>query len=330
MSVRDVLSDIQVASDLPSIDDFQTRFVTVAGSILNGMVLSIAGVGYRITEIEMYFNGGAHKDPFTHCSPDQGHSGMWYFHKVGNSYKGGTYKGLDIAIGTPEKSFGGILIRSIENLTTGETIEGPCRTVDTILKEAGAADIKSFVEKQGDLKVTACPALQLQAAAEPTLPQRCVFVGPRFGLTVRKPEAAPFFMAPYRFTTTPTKITKFRIGLALMAYLQAPDKFSAKSFNIQAGQWDQCLKAHIAGKAKSLEDFMDKPFKTNEDVAQALGALWPPPPTKPQDASGAGPAAAPAVPAAPKAPGGTKPVEKPGKKRAGSTADTAAKKQRKK
>ena len=38
--------------------------------------------------------------------------------------------------------------------------------------------------------------------------------------------------------------------------LQAPDKFSAKSFNIQAGQWDQCLKAHIAGKAKSLEDFM--------------------------------------------------------------------------
>ena len=74
----------------------------------------------------------------------------------------------------------------------------------------------------------------------------------------------------------------------------------------------------------------DKPFKTNEDVAQALGALWPPPPTKPQDASGAGPAAAPAVPAAPKAPGGTKPVEKPGKKRAGSTADTAAKKQRKK
>lgn len=94
----------------------------------------------RILELETYHT----TDPYTHCNdrqyartdegdfliqPNEGSITSFYLHRTGNrdisSYKGGTYKGLDIA------SNGGILIRSL--LVENEVIEGPSLVVDKLL-----------------------------------------------------------------------------------------------------------------------------------------------------------------------------------------------------
>ena len=42
---------------------------------------------------------------------------------------------------------GGILIRSIENLSTGELIEGSCNCVTAILKQFDVSEVNDFLEK---------------------------------------------------------------------------------------------------------------------------------------------------------------------------------------
>lgn len=79
---------------------------------------------------------------------------------MGGNYKAGSYKGLDLSFGRPGKAIGGILIRSIMQVSVSKSskictveksagkdafIEGPCLCVDRILKQTGAADIKSLV-----------------------------------------------------------------------------------------------------------------------------------------------------------------------------------------
>ena len=69
---------------------------------------------FRVAEVEVYFNDDeVHKDTFTHGQDMQRESGKWYFHKQGNSYKSGTYRGLDLAFGKGKKAAGGILMRSL-------------------------------------------------------------------------------------------------------------------------------------------------------------------------------------------------------------------------
>jgi hypothetical protein len=56
-------------------------------------------------------------DEYTHCNDDQLKYGYWYFHKFPNgSYKGGTFKGLDITLGNNKDKYCGILIRSIYDI----------------------------------------------------------------------------------------------------------------------------------------------------------------------------------------------------------------------
>ncbi|KAJ3085695.1 hypothetical protein HK102_013922 [Quaeritorhiza haematococci] len=133
---------------------------------------------YRLSEIEFYFYDKCHHpDPFTHKQPQQLTRAQWYFHKQGNSYRGGTWKGLDITFGRSAPSsqlqgtqaktqidngkdkssqqnvYGGILLRGMEYVGTsrdGENILpantkgavpsficGPCKIVDTILAHFG-------------------------------------------------------------------------------------------------------------------------------------------------------------------------------------------------
>jgi len=102
---------------------------------------------HRLVEVEFYFMAPKHQDVFSHQHKDQKQCAKWYFHKAGegDNYKGGTYKGLDIAFGNP-KAFGGILIRTIQDLTTENFIEGPCMCVDHILKMNGSATILDLVK----------------------------------------------------------------------------------------------------------------------------------------------------------------------------------------
>lgn len=107
---------------------------------MNENVLEInkSGNQYRICEIEFYLNDDKyHKDTFTHGDPIQATNGKWYMHRMTAknpmSFKGGTYKGMDLTFGKPGQIYGGILIRSIMNIKTRTHIEGPCNCLDAIL-----------------------------------------------------------------------------------------------------------------------------------------------------------------------------------------------------
>eukprot|EP00667_Euglena_gracilis_P017777 EG_transcript_18781 len=255
---------------MSTFEGFDQRFGDVVHNLLNKMVLVIKETAWRIVEVEVYFHGGIHKDPFTHCDEMQSQSGMWYFHRKGNSYKGGTFKGLDISIGTPGQAHGGILLRSIENEANGELVEGPCRVVDTILRLTGHDSITTFVDKNTTLDVAKCPELHLHPQDIGT---RAILRGPRYGLTLRAAAAAAFYLRPYRYTTVARRLTKQRVGFALHAHSQGSPESPKALLNVAAGEWQRCLEAFALGKTASVDKFVGVVLATNSLLAEAYGVF---------------------------------------------------------
>ncbi|HVK68825.1 MAG TPA: hypothetical protein VM694_30415, partial [Polyangium sp.] len=60
-------------------------FRRAADVLLNHATLFIAGSPHRLTEIEFYWHGPGHEDPFAHRDPIQVDSGIWYFHRQGGT-----------------------------------------------------------------------------------------------------------------------------------------------------------------------------------------------------------------------------------------------------
>jgi hypothetical protein len=102
-------------------------FDEIADSLLNRYLLKIANKDYRLTEIEFYYHSTYHPDNSVHKNEGQLAFGKWYFHRMKNgiSFKGGNYKGLDIAFGDESKNIHfGILIRGLSGLADNREIYG--------------------------------------------------------------------------------------------------------------------------------------------------------------------------------------------------------------
>jgi len=61
--------------------DYLPAFRAIADLLLNRATLFVAGRPHKLTEIELYWNGLGHRDPFTHGDPLQKRLGIWYFHR---------------------------------------------------------------------------------------------------------------------------------------------------------------------------------------------------------------------------------------------------------
>lgn len=71
-------------------DEFLNYFKdTIAPYLLHKVELIIAGRRHQLLEIEYYFTSKNHADPFTHCTKIQENNCEWYFHRTGDSYRGG-------------------------------------------------------------------------------------------------------------------------------------------------------------------------------------------------------------------------------------------------
>jgi len=127
----------------------------------------IAGIPHHIAEIELYYYSSEHPDTFIHKHELQRETGKWYFHRSGKSYRGGTFKGLNITIGDGT-NYGSLLIRGLICLSSGEVIKGPCRCVDYILRLCGYSCITELVEVglRGDLDIRNEEILRLVATSE--------------------------------------------------------------------------------------------------------------------------------------------------------------------
>jgi hypothetical protein len=119
-------------------------FDYVSQLLLNETYLIINKLKFRICEIEFYLYSKDHKDKYVHCCQDQLEYGKFYFHKFANgTYKNGTFKGMDITLGT-NNNYCGILIRSMYDITNKIFISGPCNCVNKILELYEIKSINEF------------------------------------------------------------------------------------------------------------------------------------------------------------------------------------------
>src|SRR5690242_14156776 len=123
----------------PGTDVVDAWFRKIATALLTSARLVVGGEPHRLVEIECYYHGPDHPDPFAHRDPVQLHLGRWYFHRTGGVYRSGSFKGLDVAFGDGH-SHAGLLIRGVET-AAGTLIDGPSLTVDHVLRKSGYRNV---------------------------------------------------------------------------------------------------------------------------------------------------------------------------------------------
>lgn len=161
----------------------------LANYLLFDTHLVVNGNNYRMAEIEMYVCNDHHKDIFTHCHKQQKQMLTWYFHQMSNkdhSYKGGTFKGLDITCGF-NNGYAGVLIRSVMNETTNQITEGPCKVVNEFLEKIGCDSIKTLVidKLNNDISCIKHNLLKLEEKHYVSTDDTKVYVASRIGLSMK-------------------------------------------------------------------------------------------------------------------------------------------------
>ena len=149
----------------------------IARALIRDVELVVAGRALRVEEAEAYYFGPGLRDPFAHRHPAQARAGRWYFHRAGRSYRGGSFKGLDLTFGPPG-AFGGVLIRTLSD-DAGWTC-GPSLCVDRLLALAGRGSIAELDEGRDALDPSAI--LSLRAAPREVALLRTA----RVGLTLKR------------------------------------------------------------------------------------------------------------------------------------------------
>lgn len=190
-------------------------------------------------------------------------------------------------------SFGGILLRSIENKQTGQVYEGSCLVVDALLNLTESENIKELVEiklKKNLDVFYSNPILYLRSIRSKNSQE--LLASPRVGLTLKVPsiDRERFLFRPYRFTPKdyyPSKM-KMTILLSLAAeksLSNPPKKLSdyadeiSKETNTRLStvktNLNDCQKGYeldTSKKTSPLVDFYKKNFST-ADLAKAYG-IW--------------------------------------------------------
>lgn len=278
-NTNDNLLNLLKVPSFESIDEFHNYFENIAYNLLNNYILFINNDEYILSELEFYWRGKNHDDVFVHCNSDQKKFGTWYFHKFGNNYKNGTYKGLDIVFGNDEY-YGGILIRSITNIKSSQFIEGPCLCVDHILSKNNVKNIEELVKKinisksQIDNNNNNNP-IYLKYLSN--LPKKNIYKSPRVGLTLKNKINIDmrklFIMKPLRYFTIPSLkkgknyiiLQLYHNGLSI-ADISAVSKSSEITIN-------KCIEEFNNGKKTNIESFIGIPLKPN-DICRLMGNCY--------------------------------------------------------
>ena len=192
------------------------HFNSFAKELINGSQLVVNEDLFRIIEVEFYLYNDSVKDVFTHCSEYQAQLGKWYFHRIGNSFKNGSFKGLDITFGG-EGSYGGILIRSLQR-NDGSVINGPSLVVDEILKSTNSS-IKDLDDSLSDFCVNDIKSKLFIKAISNTLEDK-LYHSPRVGLSLKKVSSSDYVSKNFRFLVKPKLVKKGRVHLIIALHKQ--------------------------------------------------------------------------------------------------------------
>lgn len=228
-------------------------FAAIADRLLNGSRLVAGGVPHRLVEVETYYHGPGHPDPFAHRDPVQQHPGRWYFHRTAGVYRGGSFKGIDLSFGDAT-SFGGVLFRGLE-APDGTLTDGPSLLVDRLLRLTGTVSVAALDrEIGGRLAWDQTSPVHLADLAGPE--GRPVVRTARVGLSLRRarpggPEMG-YLLRPYRFLTEPRRTAKGKphLVLALHRAGEPADRIRAAT-GCPAAAIARYVAAFEAGKAEA-------------------------------------------------------------------------------
>ncbi|KAL0480550.1 hypothetical protein AKO1_006848 [Acrasis kona] len=210
---------------------------------------------FRICEIEYYLTTTGepdiHEDPFSHCHPLQSKHGVWYFHQShgdsnNDNYRGGSYKGMDFTfnIENSPSTYGGILIRGVESISSNTYTDGPSKTVDTILKATGADSIhdlisNKFAHKDQDIQSISIEKqrsdypLYLEYFTHPV--EKPIFSSSRVGMSLKQNNLhqprSRYVVKAYRHVINPHVIKKGKNQLVVTMYHRLMTN-KAKSKNV--------------------------------------------------------------------------------------------------
>jgi hypothetical protein len=243
--------------------DYNERFSKLTDGLLNETVLVIGGQDYRLREVELYLYTDDHLDIYTHRDPDQGAPCRWYFHKTGSTYKGGTYKGLDITFGFKNleraTTYGGILIRGISN--NDKLITGPCKVVDHILNINKFTKIDDLVRDLSENIKDVSKESKLYLKYDPNLIRRAIYCGPRVGLSFKYPDYAA---RNYRYLTYNIKeVEKYKPSI-IMNLLNLGKTIEEVSKESECKTWQVKKYADLYNSGKERGDIQGlKPSATN-------------------------------------------------------------------
>jgi 3-methyladenine DNA glycosylase Mpg len=209
-------------------------------------------------------NAETHPDIFTHSHELQLSSGKWYFHRTGNSFKGGNYKGLDITFSS--QGYGGILIRALRlSNRSNEYVDGPCKVVDKILELTGfktIAECSNAKEFSSDVFKKNLFYLEKREV-------ECgqIYHSARIGLKLRNQKQIPYVMKPYRFMKYPKSVKKGRQHLVLELHHDGYKSEEIQSITgcslRQCEKWTNYYNIGFLGKG-NLEEFFDLTLKVDE------------------------------------------------------------------
>jgi hypothetical protein len=198
-------------------------FSRIAGRLLNGSFLNIRGETHRLTEIEFYYWSTDHADPFAHRHSVQTHLARWYFHRTGDAYRGGTYKGVDLTLATPQG-----------------VIDGPSLVVDYLLRTCG---VRTVAELDATISVrTAWDQSSPLYFVDAQDRNHAVLACARVGLTLRRARSGdqrPHYLTrPYRFLVESSAIHKGKPQMVIAMH--------------RAGQSAPAIAARIGSPARTV------------------------------------------------------------------------------
>ena len=254
-------------------EHFEPWLVGIVGQLLNGVEFLVAGNSYRFAELEAYYSGPGHPDLFAHRDPVQLENGRWYFHRTRGEYRGGSFKGLDLAFGDGTAFFG-VLIRTIVT-PEGTLIDGPSLMVDHLLAQTKAASVAVLDGLIAGRKVwdeSAPLAIRVLQTPRTATVYQCSRVGLSLKKAKGKADAPKFVARPYRFLTEPRAISKGKphLVLALHRQGQTPDAI-AQATGCPKKTVERYIKDFEAGKAVAdFEGYIGKDLGT-ADLCKMLG-----------------------------------------------------------
>lgn len=252
------------------VNNYDSWFEEISRELFFNLRLKIKNNIYEIIEIEFYINEAGHPDVFSHSTSQQKQNGSFCFHQTGKSYREGNYKGVDIAIGN-EKRFGGILIRSLKEISGQRIIEGPSNVVTEILSLYGYKKVRELVPHV-DLDMEGNDFCLIDFEEKKHKP----FRSPRVGLTLKKDcsKKIHFLVKDYRFIKYPDLIKKGKHWIIASELLKSQKGPSLNNVQLKYYEWLTKGKQHYhfdkinLGPESTIRDFIEFYGFSHKDLEQ--------------------------------------------------------------